>query len=301
MKKMMQMMMIAILTCGVWDVDAKVNVVTTTPDLAAIVSEVGGDLVSVKAIARGNQDPHYVQAKPSYMRMLNQADLLIYTGLELEVGWLPLLIQGARNPKISPGALGHLDASEGIRLLEIPDGKLDRSMGDVHPEGNPHYMLNPHNGLMVGQTIALRLSQLDPENATYYGKNLSVFQERLQAKIKVWETHLRDMKGKKIVTYHKLWEYLTDWLHLEIVGQVENKPGIPPSPRHVADLVAHMKAQDINLVLTSDYSDPKPAERVAEQAGAKLLVLPASVNGREGIETYADLFEVIVSQLVSGM
>ena len=301
MEQIMKLVMVAILVFGAWDVEATVRVVTTTPDLAAIVRDIGGDFVVVKSIARGNQDPHYVQAKPSFMRTMNQADLLIYTGLELEVGWLPLLIQGARNPKIRPGALGHLDASVGIKRLEIPDGKLDRSMGDVHPEGNPHYMLDPRNGLIVGQTIADKLSQIDPENAEGYQKNLALFQKKLQAKIEMWEARLRGLQGKQIVTYHKLWEYLTDWLHLKIVSQVENKPGIPPSPRHVAELVVRMKANDIILLLSSDYSAPKPAERVAQQAGAKLIVLPASVGGREGIETYADLFEVIVSQLASGL
>lgn len=301
MKKIIKMLMLAILVFGVWDVEAKVNVVTTTPDLAAIARDMGGEFITVKAIARGNQDPHHLQAKPSYMRTMNQADLLIYTGLELEVGWLPLLIQGARNPKITPGALGHLDASVGIKRLEVPEGKVDRSMGDVHPEGNPHYTLDPRNGLIVGQTIADKLSQLDPEHTENYQENFTQFQKGLQTKIKIWETRLSSLQSKQIVTYHKLWEYLTDWLHLEIVGQVENKPGIPPSPRHVAELVDRMKASGITLLLTSDYSDPKPAERVAQQAGAKLMILPASVRGREGIDTYTDLFEVIVSQLASGL
>jgi len=199
MKTIVKMVMVAILMCGVRDVAAKINVVTTTPDLAAIAREVGGDFVTVKAIARGNQDPHYVQAKPSFMRTMNQADLLIYTGLELEVGWLPLLIQGARNPKIGLGALGHLDASEGIQRLEIPDGKLDRSMGDVHPEGNPHYMLNPHNGLIVGQTIANRLSQLDPENATSYERILRYFKKNYRQKLRFGKCGCMVYKERKLL------------------------------------------------------------------------------------------------------
>jgi zinc/manganese transport system substrate-binding protein len=279
--------------------EGKVRIVTTTPDLAAIAEAVGGGRVEVRSIAKGYQDPHYVAAKPSYMRTLNRADLLVYTGLELEVGWLPLLIRGARNPKVVLGAAGHLDASEGIRVLEVPSGHVDRSMGDVHPEGNPHYMLDPRNGLVVAEAIRARLEDLAPEDREALVGNSERFKRNLEGRIREWEARADGLSGRKVVTYHKQWEYLTHWLGLEIADQVEDKPGIPPSPRHIANLVRRMKSEGIRIVICSNTVDPKPAEQVAERAGAQLLILPMSVGGEPGIETYADLFDTIVSQIAS--
>ena len=276
---------------------ARVRVVTTTPDLAAIARAVGGDRVEVQSIVRGYQNPHDVQAKPSYMRIINRADLLVHTGLKLEDGWLPLLIQNARNPRISPGVVGRLDASYRIRVLGIPTGQVDRSMGDVHPEGNPHYMLDPGNGLIVAETIASQLLILSPEDAWAFGQNLKRFQEDLEQRIANWEDRAALLRGQKIVTCHRQWEYLADWLGLEIVDQVEDRPGIPPSPRHIAGVVSRMKSEHIQVLICANHVEVKPAQRVADQTGAKLLVLPASVEGETGIDTYADLFEVLVSRL----
>ncbi|MDA0746080.1 MAG: metal ABC transporter substrate-binding protein [bacterium] len=279
------------------NVDAKVRIVTTTPDLAAIAEAVGGDLVEVQSIAKGYQDPHYVSAKPSFMRTLNRADLLIYTGLELEVGWLPLLIQGARNPKITPGAPGHLEASGGIRILEVPTGQVDRSMGDIHPDGNPHYLLDPRNGRTVAQTITTRLQELSPDEAETFQQNLNRFQQDLENKIATWEKRLSAARGRQVVTYHKQWEYLADWLGLDIVDHVEDKPGIPPSPRHIANLSEKMKSYAIPVIICSNFIDPKPAQHIAERTGATVLLLPISVGGESDIRTYTDLFETIVKQL----
>jgi len=290
---------IVLILCFAAQANAQIRVVTTTPDLAAIAQKIGGDHIVVTAIAKGYQDPHYVQAKPSYMRLLNRADLLIYTGLELEVGWLPLIIQGARNPKITPGATGHLEASQGIAPLEIPTGQIDRSMGDIHPEGNPHYLLDPRNGLVVAKAIAMKLSELTPKHAQIFQKNLTQFQKHLQANIASWEIRLKPLQSKKIITHHKLWEYLANWLQLIIVNQVESKPGISPSPRHIAKLVSQMEAENIELLLCSNLADPKPAKRVSERANARLLILPASVGGEPEITTYTNLFEIIVSRIES--
>ena len=289
--------LVAWMLCPLHGAEGEVRIVTTTPDLAAIAQAVGGDRSDVRSIAKGYQDPHYVEAKPSYMRILNRADLLIYTGLELEVGWLPLLIQGARNPQVVPGAAGHLEASGGVRILEVPSGQVDRSMGDIHPEGNPHYMLDPRNGLIVARTIAAKLKALSPGDAEVFERNLAKFQEDLNRKIADWEVRTAAFRGRKIVTYHKQWEYLTDWIGVEIADQVENKPGIPPGPRHIANLTARMKAEGIRVLLCSNCVDPKLAERVAERTGVRVLILPISVGGEPGIDTYADLFENIVSRL----
>ena len=275
----------------------KLQVVTTTADLAAIARAVGGENVEVTAISKGYQDPHYVQAKPSYTRLVNRADLLIYTGLQLEVGWLPLLLQGGRNPGVLPGARGHLAVSEDIEVLEVPAGEVDRTMGDIHPEGNPHYLLDPRNGLLVAAAIAERLAALRPEHAGTFRGNADRFREGLSRRIAGWERRSDGLRGRKIVAYHKQWEYLVHWLGMEIVGYVENKPGIPPSPRHLRDLIARMSAEEAQLIICANFVHPTTAERVGKKTGAQVLILPASPGAEQGIKTYGDLFEAIVGSL----
>jgi len=281
----------------------KLKVVATIPDLASLTRAVGGDLVEVSSIALGVQDPHYLEAKPSYQVRLSQADLLIYNGLSLEVGWLPLLVQGARNPRVSPGAKGSLKASEAVdRILEKPTGEVDRSMGDVHPEGNPHYLLDPRNGVKVAKLIRDRLKLLDPVNSSKYDANCAAFEAMMNKRIKAWEQAASVLRGKKIVTYHKQWEYLADWLGLEIVAQVEDKPGIPPTPRHRAWLVTMMKEQKIKVLLTANFSPGlATAKKVADETKAKLLSLPASTEGEPEIKEYPDLFARLVSALAEAL
>ena len=278
---------------------AQLEVVTTTQDLAAIARAVGGDAVAVRSIARGYWDPHYVEAKPSYMRHLNRADLLIYNGLELEIGWLPLLIQGSRNRRVMPGSPGSLDASEGLPILEVPVGQVDRSMGDIHPQGNPHYTLDPRHGKAIAAAIRERFKSLAPEQGQTFEANCDTFQLRLSERIEVWERAARSLRGRKIVAFHKQWEYLADWLGLEIVDYVEVKPGIPPSPRHISRLVELIERENIVLLLGANFGDTRAAEKVAERAGIRLLTLPASVDGEEGIVSYEDLFEAVVTRIVS--
>jgi len=280
---------------------AKIRVVTTTTDLAAIVREIGGDRVEVQSIAKGYQDPHYVEAKPSYIRIVNQADLLVYVGLQLEIGWLPLLIQGARNPKVLPGAQGNLDASRGIEILEVPKGEVDRTMGDIHPEGNPHYWLDPRNGIVIGRAIADRLKTLSPEEASYFEKNLSAFTKGLQEMIHLWEERMVSYQGLEIACDHKQWEYLASWLGLKIVGLVEDRPGIPPTPKHIAELIALMGERKISLLLNANFYDPSASRKIAERTGAQLIVLPTSVGGEDGIERYPLLFDRILSIFKTGI
>lgn len=278
----------------------KLQVVTTLPELAAIARAVGGEEVEVESIAKGSQDPHYLEAKPSFMRLINRADLLVYNGLELEIGWLPLLLQGGRNPQVLPGSRGNLDASAGIRVLEVPTGEVDRSMGDVHPEGNPHYLTDPRNGLVVAGTIASRLQALAPDRAEVFARNLEQFREELRQRISGWEERAKGFKGQRVVAYHKQWEYLADWLGLGIADYIEEKPGIPPSPRHISSLVERMQREGIQLVLYANYQDAVAPERVAAQAGGRAVALPAAVGGEEGIETFTDMFELIVKRLEQG-
>lgn len=275
---------------------APLRVVCSTTDLAAITRAVGGDAVDVEAIARGPQDPHYVQAKPSTMRLLNRADLLIYNGLQLEIGWLPLLIEGARNPRVA-AASGQIDAAAAISPLEVTAGEVDRSKGDVHPEGNPHYTLDPRNGAKVAGLIASRLRQLAPADAGGFEARRRTFTDSLDARRAAWEVRAADWRGRQVVSYHKQFEYLVDWLGLDVVAYIEDRPGIPPSPRHVSDLVDHMQHNGIRLILQSTFTDPKPGERIAARAGGRVVILPAAVDAIDGTGDYLRLMETIVDRL----
>lgn len=282
------------------DATSKINVVASVPDLAAIAVEIGGDKINVKALAKGYQDPHFVDAKPSYILDLNKADLLIYVGLDLEIGWLPVLITGSRNSKISTrNAPGNLDASTMItNILDVPTFPIDRSMGDVHPGGNPHYLLDPRNGIQVAKGIAAKLSEIDPENKSYYESNLANFNKRLYQKIKDWETRLSFFHDTKIVSYHKLWNYFNEWAGFKQVATIEPKPGIPPSPSHLADVIKKIKTSDVKLVIASNYYPEKTARLVAEKAGIDFLILPTQVGGVKGVENYSDLFDLMVKKIV---
>lgn len=276
---------------------AKLKVVATTPDLAAIAREVGGDLLDVSNIVRPDQEPHSLEPKPSYSVLLNQADLLIEVGLELESGWLPVLLTQSRNPKIQAGRPSHLTAAEGIRILEIPTGPIDRSMGDVHPDGNPHYTLDPRNGLIIAKTIQQRLSELDPANAGTYASRREAFAGRLESRIKAWEKDLAPFKGKRIVSFHKDFSYFNDWSGLVLADVIEPRPGIPPSPAHILSLVEKIQKENIPLIVTENFCDPKPGQELSRRTGVKNLRLPAAVGGDGTKATYEDLFETIVTRL----
>ncbi len=280
---------------------AKLNIVTTTEDIASIAKEIAGDLADVKSIARGNQDAHYIQAKPSYMVKLNRADLLIYQGLELEAGWLPLLIQGARNPKILPNAPGHLDLSSVIKPIDVPKGEVDRSMGDIHPLGNPHYPLDPQNGFLMAMAIADVLGKLDAKNENVYQGNMIEFNTRLREKIGEWNSRLGKFRAKKVVTYHTTWGYFLKHFGIGQTGVVEIVPGIPPSPKHLVELAKSMKKENTRLILQANYYEPKFSELLAEKSGGTVLILPASVGGSAEAKDYLDLFETLVSELETAL
>lgn len=276
---------------------AKINVVTTTEDIASIVREVGGNLVTVNTIARGFQDPHVIEAKPSYMLKVNRADLLAYQGLELEVGWLPMLIQGGRNKKVMPGQLGHLDVSQAITPLDIPTGELDRSMGDVHPQGNPHYHLNPENGLLMADIIADRLARLDPANADAYKINFKNFRKRLEEKIAQWKKRMEKFHNLKVITYHATWNYFLDFFAIESVGTIENKPGIPPSGKHISELAKVMKQTNTRIILQANFFKKEYSDLLASKTQGDVVVLPVSVGGVEEAGDYFALFEVLINKL----
>jgi zinc/manganese transport system substrate-binding protein len=280
---------------------AELNVVATLPDFGSIAQKIGGEKVKVTSIAKGTEDPHFVDAKPSYIRLLNQADVLLEGGADLEVGWLPPLVNNARNPKILTQAPGRVNLSKGIRLLEVPTGALDRSMGDVHPLGNPHYWLDPANGKIIASTVADTFSNLDPANASHYAGNLREFNAVLDEKIPEWTKVLAPYRGTKVVTYHKSLTYLLDRFGLELAGTIEPKPGIEPSASYINGLIPRLKSQATKLILVEPFRPRKTPTSVAQAIGAKLLLVPASVNGHEKVKDYISLFDYDVAQIATAL
>jgi len=279
---------------------AKLKVVTTTQDLASIAKYIGGDRIEVDFIAKGYQDPHFVDAKPSYLLKLREADLLIAVGLELEVGWLPTLVKDCRNGKIISGK-GYLDASAGVEVIERPTGQRTRAEGDVHPFGNPHYWLNPENGKIIAQNISDRLSQIDPANAWFYAKNLEEFNRQLENKLKTRQRLMEPHKGTKIITYHRTWGYFSDHFGLTVVDQIEPKPGIPPTPSHTLDVIRKIKELKIKVIIVEPLYDLKTPQSIAQKSGAKLLVLPTSVGGVPEATDYFQLFDYNLKMLLQNL
>lgn len=281
---------------------AVVDIVTSVPDLAAIAKEIGGDKVKVKSLGKGYQNPHYVDAKPSYIVDLNRADFLIYIGLDLETGWLPVLITGARNSKINtPNAGGNLDTSTLVPLLDVATAKVDRSQGDIHPGGNPHFLLDPRNALRVAAGIAERLGEIDPGNKAFYEKNLVGFKSSLNQKISAWNVKLEPYRGTKVFTYHELWDYFINWSGLKEAGTIEPKPGIPPSPKHVANLIRIAESSDVRMVLSANFYPKKTGEQIARAVDIPFLSLPVQVGGEKGIKRYTELIDFIVEGITSNL
>ena len=280
---------------------AAVTVVTSTEDLAAIVREVGGDKVKVESIARGYQDPHFVEPKPSFILKLHAAELLVVVGRELELAWLPSLVQQSRNARIQQGAEGYLDASLTARILEIPTGQITRAMGDVHPSGNPHYWLDPGNGRRVAKAILEKLTSASPGDAAYFAQRYADFDRRLADAEKRWDSLMAPYAGVKVVTYHRSWPNFTERFKLDVIGYVEPKPGIPPSPSHTLALIQEMKRQGVKLVLVEPYFDLKTPNAIARESGAEVLVMMPSVGGVKEITDYIGLFDYDINLLVAAI
>lgn len=266
---------------------AEVSIVATTADIAAIARQVGGNTVSVSTLALPTQDPHFVDAKPSLALAMNRADLLIVQGLDLEIGWLSTLQLGARNPKIMTGAAGFLDVSTVVDVLEQPAGPISRAQGDIHRAGNPHYLYDPRNGAKVARAIAARLTAIDGAGGPQYEKNASAFERAALDLAQEFAGKFEKLAAerRKIVTYHRSWVYLENWLGLSEVGTIEPKPGIPPDPGHVAELLLKMKAQRVRAILSEEYYPEATAKLLAEKTGATLLRLP---GGTGAAQSYLD-------------
>jgi ABC-type Zn uptake system ZnuABC Zn-binding protein ZnuA len=280
---------------------AQLKVVTTTEDLGSLTSAIGGDKVSVTALAKGYQDPHFVDPKPSFILAVSRADLLVVVGRELEIGWLTPLLTSSRNSKIQPGSKGYLDASLTVKILEIPTGQITRAMGDVHPSGNPHYWLEPGNGRRMAQAIRDKLSELLPNDKALFAQRYADFDQQLGAAEKRWDATMAPYKGTKIVTYHRSWPNFMERFGLEVMGYVEPKPGIPPSPAHTVDLINEMKRQGAKLIIVEPYFDLKTPQAITNQLGGKVLVLAPSVGGTKEATDYIKLFDYDIGLLSSAL
>lgn len=276
------------------------NVVATTPDLGAIAKEIGGTAVDIKVLAKPTEDPHFVDAKPSHVVTLNRADVLIEGGAELELGWLPPLLESARNDKIAAGANGRISTSAGIRLLEIPTS-FDRSKGDVHALGNPHYLIDPANAKIVAASIADHFAKVSPESAELFKNNLKAFNAKLDAKAGEWQSKLAPFKGAKIVTYHKDFVYLAARYNLDVIDNLEPKPGIAPSPSHLAQVISEMKSANSKIIIVQPFQNRKTAETVARQTGAAVVDLSQQPGAVAGTDTYFALMDHIVTSLATAL
>lgn len=278
---------------------AKLRVVTTTTDLAYIVKSLGGESVTVENIVKGYQDPHYVQAKPSFLVALSKADLFVINGLDLEIGYVPLLLQGARNPAIMPGTAGFLDCSVFVKPIEITQS-VDRTKGDIHPLGNPHYWLDPQNAALVAEGIAARLIKLMPQNEASISGNRKKLLKSLKEAEDYAVKKLAPFRDKQVITYHATFNYFLKRFGIKTAGFIEPKPGIPPSPLHLHNLIKEIKRGDVIMILNENYFEEDAARMISEKSGVPFKVLPSSVGGAQGIESLEDLYRHI-ADTISGL
>jgi ABC-type Zn uptake system ZnuABC Zn-binding protein ZnuA len=279
---------------------AQLRVVTTTPDLAALAREIGGSAITATALAKPTEDPHFVDAKPSHIVTLNRADMLIEGGAELELGWLPALLQGVRNTKIAVGAPGRISANLGVRMLDVPT-TFDRSRGDVHALGNPHFMLDPLNVKLIAAQITEHLAQIQPAQAAQFRSNQQKFNTTLDAKLAEWQAALAPFRGAKIVTYHRDFSYLAERFSLNVVATLEEKPGIAPSPAHLARVISTMRDQGARVILVQPYQNRRTAETVARQTSATVLDMPQQPGAEPGTDTYFALMDHLVRTLAGAL
>jgi zinc/manganese transport system substrate-binding protein len=279
---------------------AKLNVVATLPDFGSLAREIGGDKIDVTVLAKPTEDPHFVDARPSFVVALRNADVLIDGGAELEIGWLPPLLQNARNPKIENGKPGRIVASQGLRLMNVPTNAT-RAAGDVHVLGNPHFTTDPIIAKAVAQHIAQSFSAIDPANAGSYDANYKKFEATINAKLQEWGTAMLPFKGQSVVAYHDSWPYFAHRFGIAIDIFLEPKPGIPPSPSHLVEVIAQMKTQHIKAIIVEPFHDRKIAEKVANATGAKVVDFAQFPGGLPGTDTYVKLIDRLITNLSAAM
>jgi len=294
------LLIVLALTAAGADAADKVRVVATHSDLKALTEAVGGDLVDVVALARPSQNPHDLEVRPSLMVQVRRADLLVVNGLELDQ-WAELVVQGANNPRVIPGAPGRVDASRGITVLEVPTTRVDRSMGDVHPQGNPHYTLDPGMAPVVIANILEGLTRVAPQHRAAFERQRAEFLGRLDQALARWARLLEPVKGQKVVAYHSNLVYLLTRFGLAQAGSVEERPGIPPGPGHLTRLIEQMKVDKVKAVIVEPWSDHKLAGRVAQEAGARLIVLNAKLGTVNGPDAYIASTDANITALGQGL
>jgi len=272
--------------------EAKVRVVTTLSDLADLTRQIGGDRVQVDFIVRGNQNPHFVEVKPSYMMKLKSADIFFMIGMELE-RWAPQIIDGSRNPKLLV-----VDLSKNMQKLEVP-GRLDASQGDVHRFGNPHYWLDARNVRLMMEDMIMAMIKVSPNDEQYFRANANAYLSRLDAKIAEWEATMKPFVGSRVITFHKSWSYFANWLGLVVAGQVEPKPGIPPSPSHTAELISLVRNGNFKAIIVEPFYDASAAEQIARSASAKVIRLTTSVGGVDAAKDYMAMMDYNIATLAA--
>ncbi len=280
---------------------ADLKVATSLTDLASVAQFVGGKHVTAQSLCRGYEDPHFVPAKPSLMKAIQHADVFVSVGLELDGGWLPLVLPGSRNPKIQPGAKGFVDASEGVEVLEKPVGTVSRAEGDIHPLGNPHYYADPKSLEVVAHKLAEVFSRLDAANAADYAANAKAFDERMDASLEKWEKQMAPYKGAAIVTYHTNFAYFANRFGLKLFGNVEPKPGIPPTPRHIAELAGAMKQAGVKVVVYQPYYSAEASRQLASKAGGVAVEIATEAGGLPGTDDVFSKFDVLVSSVAKAL
>jgi zinc/manganese transport system substrate-binding protein len=278
---------------------AGLNVFACEPEWAALVTELGGDQVSVYSATTAHQDPHHIQARPSLIARVRRADLVICSGAELEIGWLPMLLRQASNPAVMPGRPGHFEAAGFIERLEVPTD-LDRSMGDIHASGNPHVHLDPRRLLQIAAALGERLAEIDPAGASYYQQRHVDFTTRWQQAITRWELKAAPLKGKRMVVHHMDWVYLFAWLGIETAGELEPKPGLPTTATHLATLKSALAQNGASLIVHTAYQSDRASNRLSQMSGIPLVELPYTVGGAMGTDDLFGLFDVTLERLLEG-
>jgi zinc/manganese transport system substrate-binding protein len=276
--------------------NAKINIVAASMDLKSIAEFVGGDKVSVESISEGAQDLHFVEPRPSMVMKIKKADMVLKIGLDLDM-WMDSLISASRNKKVMYGEVGFVDCSKGIERLEVPQGKIDGSMGDIHLYGNPHYWLDPLNGKIIAKNILDGLVRISPENKDYFKKNYDDFCKKIDEKMKIWQTQMEKLSGKSIITYHRSWSYFAKRFNIKVPIEIEPKPGIPPNPNHILKIIDTIKRENIKIILVDNFYPLKAVNKIAADTGVRVVVVPSNVGGEKEVSNYFELFDYIISKL----
>ena len=293
-------LLIALLLLLPLTAEAELRVFACEPEWQALAEELGGDLVRAGSATHALQDPHYVEARPSLISQVRNADLVVCSGAQLEIGWLQMLLTKANNPRVLPGRDGFVEASSLVQRLDVPDS-VDRAQGDMHPQGNPHIQMNPHNIVLVGRELGRRMARLDPENSATYQARTADFLQRWEAAIERWEARAAPLSGKRVVSHHKSWVYLTDWLGLREVATLEPVPGIPPTATHLSALLSELgdDGDGAEAIIRAPFQNPKPSEWLHERTGIPAVMLPLTVGGSEGAQDLFSLFDDILDRLLA--